>query len=95
MLKKDITFLNDIRKKLSCQLENCGVNFTFEVNESEIKFLDKDKIKFAGKCAKCLRTIKIKSTDWDRFNRLMGKSTLTMTKSTYDAIFEEPAKGEG
>jgi hypothetical protein len=89
MLKKEITFIERVRKKLACQIDNCGKNIVFTVSENDIKFLDKDKIKFTGKCTKCLRTVKIKSTDWQMFNKLMGQSKLEMSNSTYSAIFEE------
>jgi len=89
MLKKEITFLNRIKKALACQIEKCGVNIVFTVSENDIKFLDKDKIKFMGKCTKCLRTVKIKSTDWETFNKLMGQSKLEMSKSTYSNMFKE------
>jgi len=89
MLKKEITFLNRISKSLACQIENCGKNIVFTVSENDIKFLAKDKVKFYGKCTKCLRTVKIKSTDWQMFNKFMGQSKLEMSNSTYSAIFEE------
>jgi len=89
MLKKEITFLNLVRKKLVCQLDNCGEHIVFTVSENDIKFLAKDKVKFFGKCTKCLKTVKIKSTDWQMFNKLMGQSKLEMSNSTYSAIFEE------
>jgi len=89
MLKKEITFIERVRKKLACQIDKCGENIVFTVSENDIKFLAQDKIKFFGKCTKCLRTIKIKSTDWQMFNKLMGQSKLEMSNSTYSAIFEE------
>ena len=89
MLKKEITFIERVRKKLACQIDKCGENIIFTVSENDIKFLAKDKINFFGKCSKCLRTVKIKSTDWQMFNKLMGQSKLEMSNSTYSAIFEE------
>jgi len=89
MLKKEITFIDRVRKKLACQIDKCGENIIFTVSENDIKFLAKDKINFFGKCTKCLRTVKIKSTDWQMFNKLMGQSKLEMSNSTYSAIFEE------
>ena len=89
MLKKEITFIDRVRKNLACQLDKCGENIIFTVSENDIKCLAKDKIKFFGKCTKCLRTVKIKSTEWEMFNKLMGKSKLEMSNSTYSAIFEE------
>ncbi len=89
MLKKEITFLDRVRKKLACQIDKCGENIIFTVSENDIKFLAKDKVKFFGKCTKCLSTIKIKSTEWEMFNKLMGQSKLEMSNSTYSALFEE------
>ena len=89
MLKKEITFIDRVRKNLACQLDKCGEHIVFTVSENDIKFLAQDKIKFYGKCTKCLRTVKIKSTDWQMFNKLMGQSKLEMSKSTYSNIFEE------
>ena len=89
MLKKEITFLNRVRKSLACQIEKCGENIIFTVSENDVQFLGKDKIKFTGKCTKCLRTVKIKSTDWETFNKLMGQSKLEMSKSTYSSLFDE------
>ena len=89
MLKKEITFIDRVRKNLACQLDKCGEHIVFTVSENDIKFLAQDKIKFFGKCTKCLRTVKIKSTDWQMFNKLMGQSKLEMSKSTYSNIFEE------
>ena len=89
MLKKEITFIDRVRKNLACQLDKCGEHIVFTVSENDIKFLAQDKIKFMGKCTKCLRTVKIKSTDWQMFNKLMGQSKLEMSKSTYSNMFEE------
>ena len=89
MLKKEITFIDRVRKNLACQLDKCGEHIVFTVSENDIKFLAQDKIKFMGKCTKCLRTVKIKSTDWQMFNKLMGQSKLEMSNSTYSALFEE------
>ena len=89
MLKKEITFIERVRKQLACQIDKCGENIIFTVSENDIKFLAKDKVKFFGKCTKCFSTVKIKSTDWQMFNKLMGHSKLEMSNSTYSAIFEE------
>ena len=91
MLKKEIAFLDRVRKKLHCQEQDCGKNITFEVSENDIKFLSKDKIKFHGKCSKCLGTVTIKSADWLLFNKLMGDTKLVTVKSTYNLLFEDPS----
>ena len=90
MLKKEITFLNRVRKQLHCQEQDCGKNITFEVGENDIEFLNDDKVKFYGKCSKCLGTVKIKATDWLIFNKLMGETKLVAIKSTYNSLFEDP-----
>ena len=89
MLKKEITFLNRIRKILACQIENCGQNIVFTDSENDIKFLDKDMDYKLDLYDQFLRTVKIKSTDWETFNKLMGKSKLEMSKSTYSLLFAE------
>ena len=94
MLKKEIEFLNKIQKKLNCKERDCGKHITFEVGENEIEFLSQEKIKFHGKCSKCLGTVKIKSTDWLLFNKLMGDTNLVALKSTYNSLFEDPSKSD-
>ena len=94
MLKKEMSFLNKIRKKLHCQEDGCGKHITFEVSENNIEFLDKEKIKFNGKCSKCLGTVTIKSVDWLLFNRLMGETKLVTVKSTYNTLFEDPKNSD-
>jgi hypothetical protein len=89
MLQKEIKFLNQIRKKLHCQEQGCGKNITFEVSENDVEFLSDEKIKFRGKCSKCLGTITIKSTDWIMFNRLMGDAKLVAVKSTFNSLFDD------
>lgn len=91
MLQKEIKFLNQVRKKLHCQEKDCGKNITFQVSENDVEFLGSDKIKFQGKCSKCLGTVTIKSTDWMMFNRLMGETKLVTVKSTYNSLFEDPS----
>jgi len=90
MLKKEIEFLNRVQKKLNCKERDCGKYITFEVGENEIEFLSKEKIKFNGKCSKCLGTVKIKSADWLLFNKLMGNTKLVAIKSTYNSLFADP-----
>lgn len=89
MLQKEIKFLNQVRKKLHCQEKDCGKNITFEVSENDIEFLGSEKIKFRGKCSKCLGSVTIKATDWHMFNRLMSETKLVTVKSTYNALFDD------
>ena len=89
MLKKEITFIKRVRKQLACQIDKCGENIIFTVSENDIKFLAKDKVKFFGKCTVCFSTVKIKGTDWQMFNKLMGQSKLEMSNSTFSTLFEE------
>lgn len=91
MSKRDEKFVNQTRRKLSCDLVDCASNITFTVSEFEyLKY--KSRVRgYIGQCDKCHCSIKLSSAGYNNFLRLFGSTKLVVIKENFDSLFDVDA----
>lgn len=82
MLVKEKKLLDNVQKQLKCKLGNCGEHITLTISDNDIKFLHIDDQWYKGVCSKCTHSVKVKASDLNTFQRLMGDATVVVAKST-------------
>jgi hypothetical protein len=82
-----------IRKKLKCNLPDCGKFIKFESSEHHEKFVNFYDRTYKGICSRCGIKLKLKASDLNFFNANFGQSSLIIYKSTLDEVLDiEPKK---
>ena len=76
-----------LRKKMKCQLQNCGKHFTFNVSEDYLKNTPREKQRFTGTCSNCHVSIKLTANEMERFSTHMGEPSINVMKTTFGDLF--------
>ena len=88
MNKSQYTKLEKLKAKLSCSLVECKDSFVFEVLDTELEYIDKEKIKYVGKCSRCAASLKLNAKSLQFFSQFVGKPNITIRKSKYQELFD-------
>jgi hypothetical protein len=81
--------IDAIKKKLNCELENCGSHFIFEATEATISKAIKDgRKRLIGKCSRCQKVLKLTDAGIWALGVGHGKPTIKVIKSNYENLFE-------
>jgi hypothetical protein len=76
-----------LRKKMKCQLQNCGKHFIFNVSEDYLKNIPREKQRFTGTCSERHLSIKLTANEMGRFSTQMGEPSINVMKTTFDDVF--------
>lgn len=88
MNKQDEKFVNQVKRKLGCELVNCVSHVTFTVSEFEhLKYKSRVRA-YSGQCEKCHCVIKLTGTGFVKFQNMFGATKLVITKSNFDNMFD-------
>jgi len=79
--------LASLKKKLNCDLSDCIESIRFEVLETELQFVEKDKIRYRAKCSKCNASSKFNRKNIELLEKLFGEVRIVVRKNNYDSLF--------
>jgi hypothetical protein len=78
-----------VKKKLNCELENCGSHFVFEATEEKLSKAKKDgRQRLIGKCSRCQKVLKLTDAGIWVLGVGHGKPKIKVIKSNFDNLFE-------
>lgn len=81
--------IETIKKKVCCDLNDCGQHFVFSITEHELAIADKKKHTYRGSCKKCFKTLKLNSDSLRTFEMVYGKTNINVLKSSFNDMFVE------
>ena len=80
--------LASIKKKFNCDLGDCIESLSFDILDTELKFVDKEKIKYRGRCTKCNASCVVSSKNIQLLERVFSKVNIIELKSNFDSLFD-------
>lgn len=76
-----------IKKKLNCDLVDCTDKLAFEVLDTELEHLEREKVKYRGRCTKCKMLIVVNRKQIDLIEKAFGKVHIVVRKLNFDSLF--------
>lgn len=84
-------FVNQVKRKLSCDLVDCASSITFTVSEFEyLKYKSRVRA-YIGQCDKCHCSIKLSRAGFNNFRRSFRSTKLVVIKENFDSLFDVDA----
>ncbi|MDP1519350.1 hypothetical protein Q8A57_00020 [Porticoccus litoralis] len=80
--------LETIKKKLNCDLVDCRECLQFEVLDAELKHLEKEKVRYRGKCTKCNSSVVLNNKQIELLEKAIGKIHIAERKLNFDSLFD-------
>ena len=80
--------LATIKKKLNCDLVDCRECLQFEVLDAELKHLEKEKVRYRGKCTKCNSSVVLNNKQIELLEKAIGKVHIAERKLNFDSLFD-------
>ena len=88
MKTQDEKFVNQVKRKLGCELVDCVSHITFTVSEFEhLKYKSRVRA-YSGQCSKCHSVIKMTGTGFNKFQNMFDTTKLVVTKSNFENMFD-------
>ena len=78
-----------IKRKVSCDLTDCGEHFTFTIDAAQQAQSEPKKRVCQGRCARCHKTVALKQPQLRIFEQIYGKTTVSVRSNTFDSLFVE------
>lgn len=78
-----------IKKKIGCELTDCGSYVTFTVSAQDLKLFEERKKTHVGRCARCHQSFKLSGNQVTTFHAVYGKATIEILHSTFDDLFDQ------
>ena len=76
-------------RQYTCQMADCGADFAFTISMGTLAQDNNRLKKYNGHCAKCGQKIVLAHGKYQRWQKLIKGSKLTVTDNTYDQLFDE------
>ena len=76
-----------IKRKVSCDLTDCGEHFTFTIDAAQQAQSEPKKRVCQGRCARCHKTVALKQPQLRIFEQIYGKTTVSVRSNTFDSLF--------
>ena len=76
-----------IKRKVSCDLTDCGEHFTFTIDAAQQAQSEQKKRVYQGRCARCHKTVALKEHLLRIFEQIYGKTTVSVRSNTFDSLF--------
>lgn len=92
-LRKAVEKLTDAEEafllKYTCEVNGCGSDFQSEIARGALEQKNGRTKRYTGRCVKCAKSVVLSQSKYAVWTRLIEGSKLTITDTTFDALFEK------